>query len=205
MEQARGAQLGVNHPHHVEGNAVKALNKDGDNRGFAMPDEAGNVLVPVRVRDATFPNLQVGDLTGGENDQQSARSEERKHFPDAFPVRRRGVGVSERVHQDQAIAHGGKTGGQKGVGDGLHVGANAREHFDENQAFQNAEGMVTDDDDRTCFGNAREIGCGYLVIDIQLMAHAGGEFTGTAVSFRLGIKTLQTLGNDEALERAGNG
>lgn len=148
----------------LKGGAVVAVEEDGDDGGAGFEGEAGGHGLPVGVLHAAEGRVEGGDLAGGKNDQGATALEVAEGGADRCGI---GVGgVAEGVDGDELGAEFGEFG-EEGVGDEEDVGADAFEECAEDGAFDDAEGVVGDDDERAVGGD---------VVDSAAVVRAEFEF-----------------------------
>lgn len=202
-----GAQAGMHHAEHLEGNAVVAANQDGQRFRLCDTDEAGGGDVPCGIADGALFQIEMRNFAGGKEEQQAARAQVLDGLTEGASVRGAAFGTVEGIDKE---AEGRELGeiAEKLVGEDANVGASAHEEIGEHDAVEDAEGVVGNGDDGAGGRDLFEIGGRDVYLDLKIVEEGSGEAmpgAGTRVEFfkpvdfqeivdRMGQRDWQTVG-----------
>lgn len=153
------AEAGMDEAGQLEEGAVAAFDVEREGGGAGATQEAGNGVVPGGIGDvgAGELELELGDFASGEDEEEAAGLKPGQGFAHAASVGAFGGGAAEGVHGNDAVGDFGE-GGDDVIGEDLDVGADLGEKLREGDAFDNAEGVVGDGENRAGAGDAFVVG-----------------------------------------------
>lgn len=73
IRQCRGTQPRMHHPQHLERQTIGAMNQDGQRLCLRDANQPRGGHVPFGIADGALFQIEMRNLTGGENQQKSAR------------------------------------------------------------------------------------------------------------------------------------
>lgn len=202
--QEGGAEAGVDEAGDLEEGAVLAGEEKRDGGGAGFADETGGGGVPGGVLDADAAEVEVGDLTGGEDDEESTVLEPGEGGAEAAGVGEAGGRVGEGVDEDEAVAHLGD-GAEDGVGEELDVRAYATEESGGGDSVDEAEGVVGDDDGGAGARDAVEVGAVDVEMDVEPGEEEFREGGGGGLRGGGGVEGIHLIEVKEAVEGSGDG
>jgi hypothetical protein len=203
--EQRGAETGMDEAGGLEASAIGAVEEEGDGGGAGAEKEAGGGGFPGRVFDTEAAGLEGGDFTGGEDDKEATGVEPGEALTEGLEVLAGGVGAAEGVDGDDVGSEFGD-GGKERVGEEADVGPEAEEELSEERPFEEAEGVVGDDDDGAAGGDAVEVAGIGVEGDAERLEEWGKEGTAVGPGFGVGVEGLDAGEQEEAVEPgAGNG
>ena len=156
----------MDHAEHLERNAVGAAHENRQRFSAGNTDEPGGGRAPFGIADVSGAEVEMRNLSGGEDQQQSPAFHVGNGLFEGTSVGDAAFGTVEGVEED---AHTGQFGeiAEHVVGEDANVGADAGEEGGEECAIEQAEGVVGNGDDGAGGRDFAEVVGGDFQFDVE--------------------------------------
>ena len=212
--QQGSPQSRMDEPGALEKLRIASHEVHGHDGGARLAGNGGNGGRPRRI--AHNPRLQIdaGNFSGRKDAQDMSLFKPADGIHERALVRRRRRLGSERIHENEALAHL-RDESQEIIGHHLVIRADRTQNLDENNALDAAERMIGDNDDRSLLGNLGQIFRGNHglnphaiqngVVDIVILPalHPGAAFGENPVERRESEHALHQLAHQRITKSAG--
>lgn len=153
--QEERAQGRMHQPGHRKGQAVAALEIEGDNGRPTPGGQTQGRIMPVRITDAP-PFLPMGNRTRRKNGHRPSILQMAEGFAQALHVALRGFPPLKGVHVNKRPRQGPQ-GSEEAVDPDPQSGAQGRQPRQKDQALQQSERMVGNKNQRPLPGHERKV------------------------------------------------
>ena len=144
--QGGGAQQGMDHPEHLERDAVGAADEDRQRFRAGDADEAGGGGAPLGIANGAGAEIEVSHFAGGEDQQHAAGFDVGDGLFEGAAVGKAAFGALEGVDENAEFGEFGQFA-EYLVGQHADVGADAGEQRRQQHSVEQPEGVVGDGDD----------------------------------------------------------
>lgn len=171
--QARGANGGVNDTGEMERETVATLEEHGKHRGSGERGEACGALLPFGIGNAALLPHPTGNLAAGEDGESAIGFQPARGFTECAGIGGVALLPGMDVHCDDTVSYG-RDGAKRVIRQKTEVVAERAENGAEGQSFEESEGVIGNDEQRSGGWDAFEVVGADDEFDAELAEHADG-------------------------------